>query len=265
MSVRPQANRLLPPQPTKRGTFSRGDALVVPITLAALPYRNHSHRETGKSVWMRTKCTATVIAREGHRGTVRHASAQTKRRTHPAVQKQRGEKNDPKSRQHRVSHSRHARNGLAISARDASQRHAVAKPFLQSTVQILLFLRVCAGEQKRRGAQKGTSAKQEVRLDSSDTCGTALTSTITHGGSTHHSTKKETKENTAAGCSCVCVRRCGCLPALAAIKQNKRERNVCSAPQALVARPHVTAPSARGASRPLLMRAAGEAHRAVVM
>ncbi|KAF5218774.1 hypothetical protein ECC02_008262 [Trypanosoma cruzi] len=63
----------------------------------------------------------------------------------------------------------------------------------------------------------------------------------------------------------VCVWRCGCLPALAARKQNKRERNVCSAPQALVARPHVTAPSARRSSRPLLMRAAGEAHRAVVM
>ncbi|KAF5217179.1 hypothetical protein ECC02_009947 [Trypanosoma cruzi] len=63
----------------------------------------------------------------------------------------------------------------------------------------------------------------------------------------------------------LCVWRCGCLPALAAKKQNKRERNVCSAPQALVARPHVTAPSARRSSRPLLMRAAGEAHRAVVM
>ncbi|ESS58967.1 hypothetical protein TCDM_12335 [Trypanosoma cruzi Dm28c] len=50
------------------------------------------------------------------------------------------------------------------------------------------------------------------------------------------------------------------------IKKEKQEgRNVCSAPQALVARPHVTAPSARRSSRPLLMRAAGEAHRAVVM
>ncbi|ESS54908.1 hypothetical protein TCDM_13665 [Trypanosoma cruzi Dm28c] len=48
-------------------------------------------------------------------------------------------------------------------------------------------------------------------------------------------------------------------------QQNKRERNVCSAPQALVARPHVTAPSARRSSPPLLMRAAGEAHRAVVV
>ncbi|ESS55128.1 hypothetical protein TCDM_13419 [Trypanosoma cruzi Dm28c] len=47
--------------------------------------------------------------------------------------------------------------------------------------------------------------------------------------------------------------------------KNKRQRNVCSAPQALVARPHVTAPSARRSSRPLLMRAAGEAHRAVVV
>ncbi|ESS61830.1 hypothetical protein TCDM_10548 [Trypanosoma cruzi Dm28c] len=63
----------------------------------------------------------------------------------------------------------------------------------------------------------------------------------------------------------LCVWRCGCLPALAAIKTKQEERNVCSAPQALVVRPHVTAPSARRSSRPLLMRAAGEAHRAVVM
>ncbi|ESS57053.1 hypothetical protein TCDM_12441 [Trypanosoma cruzi Dm28c] len=62
----------------------------------------------------------------------------------------------------------------------------------------------------------------------------------------------------------LCVWRCGCLPALAA-KKTKQEGNVCSAPQALVAHPHVTAPSARRSSRPLLMRAAGEAHRAVVM
>ncbi|ESS61194.1 hypothetical protein TCDM_11231 [Trypanosoma cruzi Dm28c] len=63
----------------------------------------------------------------------------------------------------------------------------------------------------------------------------------------------------------MCVWRCGCLPALAAKKTKQEGKNVCSAPQALVARPHVTAPSARRSSRPLLMRAAGEAHRAVVM
>ncbi|ESS60681.1 hypothetical protein TCDM_11783 [Trypanosoma cruzi Dm28c] len=63
----------------------------------------------------------------------------------------------------------------------------------------------------------------------------------------------------------LCVWRCGCLPALTAKKAKQEERNVCSAPQALVARPHVTAPSARRSSRPLLMRAAGEAHRAVVV
>ncbi|EAN86013.1 hypothetical protein Tc00.1047053503417.50 [Trypanosoma cruzi] len=48
-------------------------------------------------------------------------------------------------------------------------------------------------------------------------------------------------------------------------KTKQKGKNVCSAPQAIVARPHVTAPSARRSSRPLLMRAAGEAHRAVVM
>ncbi|RNC33409.1 hypothetical protein TcCL_Unassigned03899 [Trypanosoma cruzi] len=63
---------------------------------------------------------------------------------------------------------------------------------------------------------------------------------------------------------CVCG-AAGVCPPWPQGKQNKRERNVCSAPQAIVARPHVTAPSARRSSRPLLMRAAGEAHRAVVM
>ncbi|ESS60474.1 hypothetical protein TCDM_11996 [Trypanosoma cruzi Dm28c] len=48
----------------------------------------------------------------------------------------------------------------------------------------------------------------------------------------------------------LCVWRCGCLPALAAKKTKQEGRNVCSAPQALVARPHVTAPSARRSSRP---------------
>ncbi|EKF26199.1 hypothetical protein MOQ_010118, partial [Trypanosoma cruzi marinkellei] len=70
-------NRLAAPQPTERGTFSRGDAVVVPIMLATLPCRHHSHRETRKRecVDVRAKSTATVIARGGHRRTVRHASS----------------------------------------------------------------------------------------------------------------------------------------------------------------------------------------------
>ncbi|ESS55801.1 hypothetical protein TCDM_12711 [Trypanosoma cruzi Dm28c] len=71
--------------------------------------------------------------------------------------------------------------------------------------------------------------------------------------------KKKTRRQGVA--VCVALR----VSARPGRKENKRERNVCSAPQALVARPHVTAPSARRSSRPLLMRAAGEAHRAVVM
>ncbi|EKG02356.1 hypothetical protein TCSYLVIO_006619 [Trypanosoma cruzi] len=128
---------------------------------------------------------------------------------------------------------------------------------------------LCAGKAER-GAQGGTSTQQEAQLDGSDTCGTASTSTITVGGSTHPYTKTKTKKKTKEKKQrrqgvAVCVWRCGCLPALAAKKTKQEGRNVCSAPQALVARPQVTAPSARRSSRPLLMRAAGEAHRAVVM
>ncbi|ESS60377.1 hypothetical protein TCDM_12104 [Trypanosoma cruzi Dm28c] len=74
------------------------------------------------------------------------------------------------------------------------------------------------------------------------------------------SKKRKTRRQGVAVCGAA-----GVCPPWPQRKQSKRERNVCSAPQALVARPHVTAPSARRSSRPLLMRAAGEAHRAVVM
>ncbi|RNC39267.1 exo-alpha-sialidase, partial [Trypanosoma cruzi] len=50
LSVGLQANRLAAPQPTERGILSRGDAVVVPVTPAAMPCCNHSHRETIKSL-----------------------------------------------------------------------------------------------------------------------------------------------------------------------------------------------------------------------
>ncbi|EKF28845.1 hypothetical protein MOQ_007392, partial [Trypanosoma cruzi marinkellei] len=232
----------------------------------------------------------------GHRGTVRHASAHTEQRPHPAEQKQWGEKNDPKSSQHphawRASCSRVSRPPTECkehptrihpmaprsppqsetqrhrhaSTEHASQRSAVAKsiPAVHCKItNVCTCVSVIDKQKNRRGAQGGTSTRQEAQLDGSDTCGTAPTSTITHGGSTHPSTKSK-KEKRRQGVA-VCVWRCGCLPALAAEKQKKGGRSVCSAPPALVARPHVTAPSARRSSRPLLMRAAGEAHRAVVM
>ncbi|EKG03677.1 hypothetical protein TCSYLVIO_005272 [Trypanosoma cruzi] len=231
-----------------------------------MPCCNHSHRETRKSVWMCAESTATAIVRGGRRGTIRHASAHTEQRPQPAEQKQRGEKNDPKSRQlhaWRASCSR-----VTISAGDASQRPAFAKSIHAEHFVNTYFL--CAGKAER-GAQGGKSTQQEAKLDDSNTCGTAPNSTITHGGGTQHPTKTKTKKKTkekkttAAGCGCVCVvLRVSARPGRKKQKTRGKE-NVCSAPQALVARPHVTAPSARRSSRPLLMRAAGEAHRAVVM
>ncbi|ESS55071.1 hypothetical protein TCDM_13477 [Trypanosoma cruzi Dm28c] len=77
-------------------------------------------------------------------------------------------------------------------------------------------------------------------------------------------THKKRKKHGGRVWLCVCGAAGVCPPWP---QENKKQegRNVCSAPQALVARPHVTAPSARRSSRPLLMRAAGEAHRAVVV
>ncbi|EKG02270.1 hypothetical protein TCSYLVIO_006709 [Trypanosoma cruzi] len=232
-----------------------------------MPCSNHSHRETRKSVWMCAESTATVIVRGDHRGTVRHASAHTEQRPQPAEQKQRGEKNDPKSRQHllawRASCSR-----VTISARDASQRPAVAKAFLQSTVQIPIFCVLEKQKEEHREAHQHSkrhswmAAKQAVRPQPQQSRTVAA---HTHPQKTKGKKAKQKKEKHGGRVGlCVCGAAGVCQP-WPQRKQNKRERNVCSAPQALVARPHVTAPSARRSSRPLLMRAAGEAHRAVVM
>ncbi|EKF28063.1 hypothetical protein MOQ_008201, partial [Trypanosoma cruzi marinkellei] len=125
-----------------------------------------------------------------------------------------------------------------------------------------------------RGSERSTQTRRESRLSIGGV--SAAKEKIIRGGRNAHKTdpegcanarNKQAKQKEKHGGRvwlCVCG-AAGVCPPSPQIKQNKRERNVCSAPPALVARPHVTAPSARGASRPLLMRAAGEAHRAVVM
>ncbi|ESS62884.1 hypothetical protein TCDM_09393 [Trypanosoma cruzi Dm28c] len=125
---------------------------------------------------------------------------------------------------HRDSHRRHTRSVLAISARDASQRPAVAKS-IPAEHRANAF--VCVSEEhKRRGAQGGTSAQQEAQLDGSDTCGTAPTSTITHGGSTHPSNKKENKKKKTRRqgvAVCVALR----VSASPGRKENKTRGNKC--------------------------------------
>ncbi|KAF5222735.1 hypothetical protein ECC02_004312 [Trypanosoma cruzi] len=164
---------------------------------------------------------------------------------------------------HRNSHRRHTRSSLAISARDATQRPAVAKNILSEHCATT-YVCVCWSRKRSKGrhiisTERDTAGWQKYMRHGHDPNNHA------RWRQTHRHTRKKTnKKNTAAGCGCVCG-AAGVCPPWPQKKQNKRGRNVCSAPQALVARPHVTAPSARRSSRPLLMRAAGEAHRAVVM
>ncbi|ESS62993.1 hypothetical protein TCDM_09259 [Trypanosoma cruzi Dm28c] len=106
----------------------------------------------------------------------------------------------PRGPRHRHAHCR-------PGGSHCSQRASSPRAFLHSTVQVP----VCVLQDlERGGAQGSTSAQQEAQLDGSGKCGTAPTSTITHGGSTHPSTKQ--KKNTAAGCGCVCGAAGVCQP-----------------------------------------------------
>ncbi|ESS60714.1 hypothetical protein TCDM_11740 [Trypanosoma cruzi Dm28c] len=159
-----------------------------------MPCCNHSHRQGRVCVDVRREHSDCHRQRRPSwhrpsRVSIHRATPETSR----AKTKRRGEKNDPKSRQHlhawRASCSR-----VAISARDASR--APPSPSIHPEHCATTYF-LFAGKAER-GVQGGTS----TQLDGSGTCGTASTSTITHGVSTHH--PKKQKKNTAAGCGCVC-------------------------------------------------------------
>ncbi|ESS61675.1 hypothetical protein TCDM_10710 [Trypanosoma cruzi Dm28c] len=228
-----------------------------------MPCCNHSHRETRKSVWMCAESTATVIVRGGHRGTIRHASSHTEQRPKPAVQKQRGEEKRMTPRAgNTFTHGGH--RAAALPFQHGMQANVPPSPraFMQSGVQIPIFCvleKQEKGENRRKANQHG---KRHSWMAAINTVRPQQSRTV--AAHNIHKNKKEKKRKTRRQGVAVCVAlRVSARPDRK--KQNKRERNVCSVPQALVARPHVTAPSARRSSRPLLMRAAGEAHRAVVM
>ncbi|KAF5219052.1 hypothetical protein ECC02_007983 [Trypanosoma cruzi] len=167
--------------------------------------------------------TATVIARGGHRGTVRHSPAHTEQSTYSTVQIQREE--------HCATTYVCARCVLEEQKKRSTGRHI-----------------------NMAGGTAGWPRYMRYGLNLNNHARWQYAPIHT----------KENKKHGGRVWLCVCG-AAGICPPWPQRKQNKRERNVCSAPQALVARPHVTAPSARRSSRPLLMRAAGEAHRAVVM
>ncbi|EKF32245.1 hypothetical protein MOQ_003909 [Trypanosoma cruzi marinkellei] len=168
---------------------------------------------------------------------------------------------------HRHFHRSQTSSSLAMSARNAGQRPAVAKS-IPAVHCANTYVCVCVLEEREKKRSTGrhiNTARGTAGWQQYMRYGPHFNNHARWQHTPIHKNKTKQNEKTRRQGVAVCVWRCGCLPALAAIKQNKRERNVCSAPPALVARPHATAPSARGASRPLLMRAAGEAHRAVVM
>ncbi|KAF5219583.1 hypothetical protein ECC02_007420 [Trypanosoma cruzi] len=154
-------------------------------------------------------------------------------------------------------------HAAASPSRHGMQTNVPPSPraFLQSTAQILMSVLEKQKKREEKQMEAHQHSKRHSWMAAIHAARPQPQQSRTVAAHIHRINKTKKRRQGVA----VCVWRCGCLPALAAKKQNKGERNVCSAPQALVARPHVTAPSARRSSRPLLMRAAGEAHRAVVM
>ncbi|EKF29450.1 hypothetical protein MOQ_006767, partial [Trypanosoma cruzi marinkellei] len=230
-----------------------GDAVVVPITLAAMPRRNHPHRETRKSVWMCAESTATVIASGGHRGTVRHASAHTEQRTHAAEQKQRERRMTPRAGNtfthggHRAAASagiQHNPKGVQhIHPSDdtvipTAGTHAAASPrsCLRSTVQILVLVCVCVCAE---GTEKET---RSTRRQINTVRGTAGWQRYMRYGPdlNNHARwqhtpirqKKKTKQliKKHGGRVWLCVWRCGCLPALVAKEKKTRGKEMCAPP-----------------------------------
>ncbi|ESS61742.1 hypothetical protein TCDM_10643 [Trypanosoma cruzi Dm28c] len=121
-----------------------------------------------------------------------------------------------------------------------------SRAFLQSTVQSLIS--VCDGgaEKKRSTGRhistaRGTAGRQRYMRHGPNINNHAR---WRHTPSTKTKKRKTRRQGVAV---CVALR----VSASPGRKETKQEgRNVCSAPQALVARPHVTAPSARRSSRP---------------
>ncbi|EAN89448.1 hypothetical protein Tc00.1047053508869.10 [Trypanosoma cruzi] len=137
------------------------------------------------------------------------------------------------------------------------------RAFMQSTVHTLVFCVLEKREKEGKHGEANQHSKKHSWMTAIHAVRPQIQQSRTVAAHTHPQKTKKKKQKTRRQGVAVCVAlRVSARPG----RKTKQEgRNVCSAPQALVARPHVTAPSARRSSRPLLMRAAGEAHRAVVM
>ncbi|EKF32244.1 hypothetical protein MOQ_003908 [Trypanosoma cruzi marinkellei] len=186
---------------------------------------------------MCAESTATLIVRGDHRGTLRHVSAHTEQRPHPAEQKQREEKNDPKSRQHlhawRASCSRISRppakckehpthihptapsfppqSDKQQSRHVSTERRPTPRRRKEHSCSALckyLCVCVCAGRagKKEEHREAHQHSKRHSWMATIHALRPSLQQSRTVAAHTHPQKQNKTKrKNTAAGCGCVCV------------------------------------------------------------
>ncbi|ESS60884.1 hypothetical protein TCDM_11565 [Trypanosoma cruzi Dm28c] len=190
-----------------------------------MPCRNHSHRETRKSVWMCAESTATVIVRGGHRGTVRHAPAHTEQRPKPAVQKQRGVGRMTPRAGNTFTHGGH--RAPALPFQHGTQANVPPSPKHSCRALCKYLFSVCWKSRRSTGrhintARRTAGSQRYMRYDPNFNRHSRWQHT-----SIHKKKRKKTK-NTAAGCGCVCG-AAGVCPPWPQRKQNKR-KEMCAPP-----------------------------------
>ncbi|RNC32863.1 hypothetical protein TcCL_Unassigned04487, partial [Trypanosoma cruzi] len=137
-----------------------------------------------------------------------------------------------------LTHGGHRAAASAGPKRNTKRRHAVANKFFQSTVLLVISVCVCAekAEKKRSTGRHIKTARGTAGWQRCMRHGPNIKNHARWQHTPNH--RKETKRKTRRQGAAVCVAlRVSASPGRIKTKQNKREGNVCAAPQALAARP----------------------------